>query len=177
LADFRESYPPGGAPIDQILTPGVDNNPEGWNNTSEQKIESFTIRTTEAIGNEVLVTINEDDATVSVQEEIIRRSGTIDQLSNKNIASVTVITDADTPSGSLPTEGTEFTVDVLTGLITWTLSPPDNVPIEGTKYTVEYLFRLDDAITTVVKQIKPAQRSVVIIFSNVTSLLPKAIEI
>jgi hypothetical protein len=49
-------------------------------------------------------------------------------------------------------------------------------PTDGATYQATYQFRLDDEISVIVKQVKPMQRSVVILFSSQASTLPRAIK-
>lgn len=171
--DFRTSYAPGGDPTSIILNGGPDNTPDGW---SPDHVRSMTIRTLEAIGNEIFVNIEESDAIRNVVgEQVVRRGDTNDDiLSNGDIAGPIIVTDATTPSTLMPVDGVDFTVDLESGTITWLGTPQQ--PTTATLYSVNYPFRLDDEIVIVVKQIKPVQRSVVILFLNQTSGLPKAIE-
>jgi hypothetical protein len=171
---YTTAYPSGGA-LSVLLTGGVDNTPDGWNATH---VQPMAIRTLQAIGNEIFVKIQEADAFSAITgEQVHRRTGLVtDFLANENIATTVVVTAATTPSSPLlPVQGVDFTVDVLTGEITWlgTL----NEPLPGTIYTVDYSYRLDEAIRIVIRQIKPVQRSVVVLFENQTSTLPKAIEV
>ena len=171
--DFYSAYPSGGG-LAILLAGGTDNTPDGWIAAHAQ---TFTIRSEQAIGNEVFALVQESDAIRLVSsEQVLRRTGTTeDYVANTNIASIITISAATTPSTLLPVESVDFTVDPFTGKITWlgTLQQP----VDGTIYTLGYAFRLDDAIRIVVRQVKPVQRSVVILFQNQTSSLPKAIEI
>jgi hypothetical protein len=69
------------------------------------------------------------------------------------------------------TQGTDFTVQALAGTVTWI-----NPPTDGATYQPTYQFRLDDEIRVVIQQIKPVQRSIVVLFSSQNSTLPKAIK-
>jgi len=165
--------PAGNRGIDIILN-GNDVYPvrrsEPWDTDIAR---SFTINSNQAIGNEVIVDINELDAMVSVIDEgMHRQDSLIDQMVDRNVASIS-ITSATTGSGLLPVEDVDFVLNRLEGIITW-LYPyglTTQTPETNTTYTVSYSFRLDDAIRTVVKQIKPAQKSVVIKF-NVNTMIP-----
>jgi hypothetical protein len=162
--DYTE-YPTGQSPIEVLTAGGTDITPDGW--TTPDHFLSMTIRTIQAIGNEVFALIDEADAVVAVTDNLVRRDGTaIDNLGNQNVAGPVTIAGY--------TEGPDYTVNALTGEITW-ITPM----LAGTAYDASYSFRLDNAISIVVKQIKPAQRSVVILFTPRLpgSILPKAIEL
>jgi hypothetical protein len=190
-SDFRTSYPATEDPLSIILLgvvaarPEIDNNPEVWDNVSADKIRSFTIRTPQAIGNEVFISVDEADAMVLITEELVsRRTGVlVDPMANTFIATTVTVTEATINSVlevlpiNLPVEGVDFTVDVLKGEITWNGAwPAFKTPDDGTIYKITYSFRLDDAIRTIVRQMKPVQRSVIIEFTNQTSSLPPVIE-
>jgi len=133
----------------------------------------LTIKSVQAIGNEIIVQINEADALITVaSEQVMRTSEAYDQIANINIASM-LVTVTTTGSGNLPKEELVYIVVKLTGEISW-LSPyglTSQTPQTGTEYTISYSFRLDEAIRTVIKQIKPVQKSVVVKFvKNVASL-------
>jgi hypothetical protein len=190
-AAFRTEFPPGGSPIDVLGpfpgTPGDD--------YDSDTVRSFTIHTTEAVGHEVVVRdINESDAIVAITEEqITRRTSTIapegdsdgtdsDIMANAFIATPVSIVEA-IISGSiiinpalLPVQGTDYRVDDLAGKIVW-LASATIKPDPNTQYKVDYSFRLDASLDVVIRRIKPAHKSVVIIFENVTSSLPPALEV
>jgi hypothetical protein len=172
--DFYTTAYPSGGPLSILLTGGADNTPDGWDATH---VQSMAIRTLQAIGNEVFVNIQEPDAIrMIVSEQVFRRTGsTTDFLGNEDVASSVTVVAATTPSTFLPVQGADFTVDVLTGEVTWLATAQQ--PVDGTIYTVNYSYRLDEAIKVIVRQVKPAQRSIVILFKNQTSTLPKAIEV
>jgi hypothetical protein len=185
-ADFRTSYTTGntpphnlGDPLTTILNQGSDNNPETWDATIAQ---SFTIKTTQGHGNEIFIEIGstEIDAATQVNEEyVLKRSAGAgaDQLANTyilptvEILGCTISGDSQPPA--LPVETTDFTVDRLSGQITWSgpLIPDDN-----TTYRTKYKFRLDESLRTVIQQVKPAHRSIVVVFQGVTSGLPLTLE-
>ena len=171
---YTTGYPSGGL-LSILLTGGTDNTPGvQWDATH---VQPFAVRTEQAIGNEIFALIQEADAMRLVSsEQMLRRTGTTeDYVANTNVASTITVSAATTPSTFLPVEGVDFTVDPLLGKITWlgTLQQP----VDGTIYTLGYSFRLDDAIRIVVRQVKPVQRSVVVLFQNQTSSLPRAIEV
>lgn len=177
IADIPSSsdtaYPPGGSPIDVLgpfpSTPGDD--------YDSDTVEPLRLASDQAHDHEVLVDIGSTEADASAlvsEEQVLRQASGPDHLANALILPTVIIT-ASTVSG-VPgptlTEVTHFTVDRVLGEMTWLGSPAPDV---GTAYTVEYRFRLDDAIRTVVRKVKPAYRVVVIVFQNVTSGLPEAI--
>jgi hypothetical protein len=171
--DFYTTVYPSGGPLSILLTGGPDNTPDGF---TADHVQQLTIRTLQAIGNEVFVQIEEADAIrMIVGEQVFRRVGTTqDALGSGDVAGAVIVTDATTPSTLMPVDGVDFTVDVESGVITWLGTAQQ--PTDGTVYRVNYPFRLDDSIVVIVKQIKPVQRSVVILFVNQTSTLPKALE-
>lgn len=166
-----------------LITQGVDaypaRRPETWDAAVCQQL---TLRTVRAIGNEVQLTIDQSDALVTVPSEDVTRdtftTTSDDQLGNPYINTISVVS-ATTGSGLLPTEPADFLVDRINGKIEWKFAPglTSNTPLDTTTYNVTYTYRLDDQIRIVVKQVKPIQRSVVIIFANSNADLPKAIEI
>jgi hypothetical protein len=172
-ADFRTSYPVGGTPIEVIDPDGLGANPD----FDATNVKSFTLRGTQAIGNEIFVKLDETDALVSiVGESKSRRPGvTTDFLGNINIASTVTVTSVVPATPFLPVQGVDFTVDILTGEITWLGT--GNQPIDGATYLVDYLYRLDEPMKVIIRQIKPVQRSVVVLFENQVSSLPKAFEV
>ncbi len=184
IADIDDGYLVSADALDTVINPGADNTPGSvWDNTVAER---FVLLTEQAISNELLVTLgnSELDAASQITNEVVLRRpddavlGPIDdQLANKNILPFVTITQAtiggDPNPTTLPTENTDFTVDRLTGKITWISLIPD----PGTLYTVDYHYRLDEVLSIVVKKVKPAHRSVVLIFANSTSGLPKAIEV
>ena len=193
-ADFRLAYTTlDPAPID-IIDPSVDPSDQ----FSTDNVRSFTIHTAQAIGNENLVELvpttaiglPEDIAAIDIIGESILcrtsntdtqpfRNANPDKLANEFIASQVKITEAVIGGttvislASLPAQTTDFTVDILAGEITWlgTAKQPDR----NTLYKADYSFRLDKALQTVIKKVKPAARKVVVVFSNVTSGLPQSV--
>jgi len=118
----------------------------------------------------------------SVWIPLVSTVGT-DQLANINVATTVTVTQAyiggvliTAPSASLPVEGADFYVTPLTGAITWS-SVSTKIPDTNTIFKVSYSFRLDADLKAVLRRIKPIHKSLVIIFSNVTSDLPVAVEI
>lgn len=184
IADIEDGFLVSADALDTVINPGVDNTPGNvWDNTVAER---FVILTEQAISNELLITLGNtelDAASQITNEAVLRRPDDVilgpidDQLANKNILPFVTITQATiggNPSpATLPAEITDFTVNRLTGKITWIGLTPD----PGTLYTVDYHYRLDEALSIVVKKVKPAHRSVVLIFANSISGLPKAIEV
>lgn len=186
---FRTEYTTGntpphneGTPLNTILNPDTDqlviDTGETWDATIAQPIG---IKTIQAHGNEVIVEIGstEADAGAVVTGELVqKRSIGDDQLANINILPTIIVSGAVDGSGNLlspqPLEATDFTVTRETGTIVWGVG---QIPTDGTTYTVGYTYRLDESIRIIIQKIKPAHRSIVVIFQNVTSGLPPAIEV
>jgi len=116
-AAYRTEYPVGGTPLD-ILGPFSGN----W---TLDNVQQYTVKTVEGHGNEVQVTVgqNESDAAAQVEDEIVeKRSVADDQLANINILPIVIVktmTIGGIPATSLPVEDTDFTVDRPTGIVSW----------------------------------------------------------
>jgi len=168
-------------------------------------VRSFTIATTEAIGNESIVEITStialgipEEAAVAIvsSEEVLRRNPPVtspptlgwgadnpDLVANAfvsfpiNVTSCIVNGLKKTDEVDLPKEDVDFTVDRLNGKIIWNDPSGFIVPDVDTVYTVNYRFRLDKQLKTVLSKIKPVHKSIVIIFDRITSGLPRALEV
>lgn len=191
IAEIEAAYRPSGYTTTPQVVLGPY--PGTWNTDwDEDTVKQLITHTTQGLGNEVFITIgagigiDESDAIIAITgESILRRSGTgednPDQVGNINIASTIVVTQAyiggilKTASIDLPIEDADFTVDVFTGQIIWD-SGSSKIPDTNTLYKINYEFRLDEALKTVIKRIKPIHKNVIILYSNVTSKLPYAVE-
>ena len=156
---------------------------------NEANVQVFAVNTPEAIANEVVVEVStggffvgEGTLSIVVGENVTRLPGTYnDELANGFVATTIVITSyyltatgpLITATGSMPVEGIDFSADHLAGTITW--SPTGINPAAGTIYTANYSYRLDEAISIVIKKVKPAHKKVVVAFSDVTFNLPNAV--
>jgi hypothetical protein len=168
-------------------------------------VRVFTIPSTNALGNESIVEISstialgmpEEAAVATVTaEDVLRRNPPVttpptlvwgtdnpDFLANGYVASTVNVTSCiidglqKTDEVDLPKEDTDFTVTHLDGKIVWGDPATGKVPDTGTVYTTNYKFRLDRQLKIVLSKIKPAHRSIVILFSRVVSGLPRAVEI
>lgn len=186
--DFRTEYTTGntpplneGTPLDTIINPGTDqlviDTGETWDSSLAQP---FGMKTVQAHGSEVIIEIGSTEADAGAQvvgESVERRQVGNDQLATINILPTVIVSGALDSSGNLlspqPIENTDFIVDRAKGEILWT---GPQIPEDGTTYNVDYTYRLDVPISIVIKKIKPAHVSVVVVFQNVTSGLPISIE-
>jgi hypothetical protein len=170
------TYAVGQSPTERL---DPDGTPAYWTSTN---VESLTIHSVNAIGNELLLTVPTAASIVPVVGESITKRlssvSTDDNMGNQYVASVVVVTQCYiggvlVVGAGCPAEVTNFTVDRITGVITWlgTALEPD----PGIAYKVNYSFRLDEQMGIVVRQVKPAHRKVVILFDTVTAKLPLAV--
>ena len=153
-------------------------------------VSVFALHSPEAIANEVVVEVQavtgldtfiQGGQSAVTGEGVIRLVGVDnDQLANGLVTTTVRVTSYYTsPTGSIivtppPVEGTDFVVDHLTGTITWATTGIR--PVDNRMYTVDYSYRLDDAISIVVKQVKPAHKKVLIGFGVSTFNLPPTVE-
>jgi hypothetical protein len=161
----------------------------------ESNVQVLTVHTTEAVGSEVIaemtsstsIGLSEEAALANVlNESILRKGGTgssnPDLLFNGYIASMVKVNSViiggleKTLLTDLPQDGVDFIVDRKMGQIIW--DPFSiKIPDTNTVYGVTYDFRLDESLRIVINKIKPVQKKVVIVFSNMISDLPRALVI
>ena len=187
VADIDDDYLSATDPQQQILIPGTDNTPGAiW---SEDVAQSFVILTDRAISNEVQVYLGSaeaDAASLVTDSPIQRRPADVltgaqkDVIGNINILPLVVVTEMTqnhllvTDAAFLPVENTDFTINRLSGEITW--DPfSTKVPDDSSYFKITYQYRLDEALKIVAKKVKPVFRDVVIFFANVISGLPVSV--
>ena len=159
----------------------------------------LTIPSTNAIGSEVTVSLA-SAATLGIPEEVALANVASEQVLRRNPASGGLAYGATNPDyvanpyvaiairvtsciigglekildSELPKEDVDFTVNRLLGKIIWNNTA--KIPDEGTAYTVSYKFRLDTQLRVAIRKVKPAFKKVLIVFSQISSGLPKSLE-
>jgi len=171
-ASFRTEYDLGQSPED-VLGPYSESSGDDYDIDT---VKQLTLRTTHAIGNEIVVKINELDASILIDQELVSRQPNtlIDSLGNINVLPLVTVTKATiqgvetVSASSLPIEDVDFSVDRISGRLTWfnPAGPSFKTPDDKTSYTITYRFRLDEPLRVVIQQIKPAYRSVVLKFAD-----------
>jgi len=171
---YRLSYPMNQDPM-SIINPPISSSLNVFDTTTVKTlmikgVEANTSQTEIFLGNTEL-----EVASLVSSEVVLKQSSGNDRLANTSILPIITILQA-TIGGNpnppqLPIEMIagatgDFSVNRVTGEITWLTA---NRPDDNTTYTASYRYRLDQAISIVLKKVKPDYRSIVVIFSNVIS--------